>query len=86
MDNECSSAHASIGGTGSLVGMTVPCDPSLMHSRNVVLEHMYKSFEGEGGLQECIRDALVFPPENGGSSAVKVSETYCIFLDYAWID
>ena len=72
VDNECCSAHAGVAGTGMHVGMTFSYDPSLKHLRNVVLEHIYKSLKGEGGLEECIRDALVHPSENGYTSAVKV--------------
>ncbi|XP_027094712.1 PHD finger protein EHD3-like isoform X2 [Coffea arabica] len=77
VDNECCSAHAGVAGTGMHVGMTFSYDPSLKHLRNVVLEHICKSLKGEGGLEECIRDALVHPSENGCTSAVKESVHSC---------
>lgn len=41
--------------------------------RNVVLEHMYQSLsDDEGGIQGCIRDALVFYPRSDHMSTVKV--------------
>ncbi|KAL3504305.1 hypothetical protein ACH5RR_034146 [Cinchona calisaya] len=75
--NESSSARASVAGMGSHVGMTFRDDPSLKHSRNVVLEHICKSLDGEGGLQDCIQDALAFSLENGCTSAVKESVHSC---------
>lgn len=41
--------------------------------RNVVLEHMHQLLSGdEGGIQRCIRDALLFHPENGCNMTAKV--------------
>lgn len=41
--------------------------------RNIVLEHMYQSLsDEEGGIQGCIRDALVFNPDIGHTVTVKV--------------
>lgn len=41
--------------------------------RKVVLEQMYQSLsETEGGLQDCIRDALVFNHERSCTSSIKV--------------
>ncbi|KAK6246286.1 hypothetical protein QUC31_001057 [Theobroma cacao] len=40
--------------------------------RNVVLEHMHQLLSGdEGGIQRCIRDALLFHPENGCNVTAK---------------
>lgn len=48
-------------------------DSSIKDWRKIVLEQMYQSLnETEGGLQECIRDALVFHPQGGCTSTIKV--------------
>lgn len=48
-------------------------DSSIKDWRKIVLEKMYQSLnETEGGLQECIRDALVFHPQGGCTSTIKV--------------
>ncbi|KAK2974552.1 hypothetical protein RJ640_009774 [Escallonia rubra] len=45
---------------------------SLKHWRTVALEQMYQSV-GEGGLKECIRDALFFNPESSCTTTVNES-------------
>uniref|UniRef100_A0A5B6YGM8 PHD-type domain-containing protein n=1 Tax=Davidia involucrata TaxID=16924 RepID=A0A5B6YGM8_DAVIN len=48
------------------------CPPK--HWRNFVLEYMYQSLgQSEGGLQGCIRDALVLHSESSGTTTVKES-------------
>lgn len=49
-------------------------DCSVKDWRKVVLEQMYQSLnETEGGLQDCIRDALVFHQEGSCTSSIKES-------------
>lgn len=44
----------------------------LRHSRELVLEGMYQSLsDSEGGLRECIRNALMSHPDSGCSSTIK---------------
>ncbi|KAK3230541.1 hypothetical protein Dsin_002422 [Dipteronia sinensis] len=47
------------------------------HCRSVVLEHLYQSLsDDEGGIQSCIREAIVFPPEINYTMKVKGSDTH----------
>ncbi|XP_059631732.1 PHD finger protein EHD3-like [Cornus florida] len=49
-------------------------DCPLEHWRHTVLEHIYQSLvESDGGIQGCIRDALVFHPESSCTTAAKES-------------
>ncbi|KAL0326119.1 UNVERIFIED_CONTAM: hypothetical protein Sradi_5181200 [Sesamum radiatum] len=56
-------------------------DCSLQHQRNIVLEQLCQSLEGQGGLKRCIQDALAFDlgscsrtTAKVGSSAHSISE------------
>lgn len=45
----------------------------LQNFRDVVLEHLYQSFsDDEGGVQGCIREALLSHPEMDRATTVKV--------------
>lgn len=56
--------------------------------RKIALEQMHQSLnDSEGGLSECIRDAILFHPEGGCTSKLKVHASvilygynYCVVL------
>lgn len=71
-DSSCNQTVVARPNSPALINDTINCP--LKRCRNNVLENMYQSLpESEGGLQECIRDALEFRLENGCTTAVKES-------------
>ncbi|KAL8059569.1 hypothetical protein ABFS82_03G094200 [Erythranthe guttata] len=52
-------------------------DCVLNHQRNIVLERICQSLETEGGLKECIQNALALHPRSGSRNTVKESVHYC---------
>ncbi|KAK4429605.1 PHD finger protein EHD3 [Sesamum alatum] len=52
-------------------------DCSLQHQRNIVLEQLCQSLEGQGGLKKCIQDALAFDLGSSSRSTVKESVYSC---------
>ncbi|CAK9138488.1 unnamed protein product [Ilex paraguariensis] len=72
--NSTSCQQVSLARRSSRAFMNGSKDSSLKQWRNIVLEQMCQQISGsEGGLQECIRDALIFHPENGCTNADKES-------------
>lgn len=48
-------------------------DSSVKHWRKIVLEQIYHSLiASEGGLKQCIRDALEFHPQSSCTTAIRV--------------
>ncbi|XP_073294784.1 PHD finger protein EHD3 isoform X1 [Primulina huaijiensis] len=50
---------------------------SLKHPRDIILQQIYQSLEGEDGLRSCIHDAILFNPGIDSRSDVKKSALYC---------
>ncbi|XP_011102106.1 PHD finger protein EHD3 isoform X1 [Sesamum indicum] len=50
---------------------------SLKHQRNIVLEQLCQSLEGQGGLRRCIQDALAFDLGSCSRTTVKESVYSC---------
>ncbi|XP_073138936.1 PHD finger protein EHD3 isoform X2 [Henckelia pumila] len=50
---------------------------SLKHPRDIILEQIYQSLEGDDGLRSCIQDAIVFHPGIDSRSDVKKSARSC---------
>ncbi|KZV28811.1 hypothetical protein F511_06245 [Dorcoceras hygrometricum] len=50
---------------------------SLKHPRDIVLEQIYQSLEGEDGLRSCIQDAIVFHPGIASRYDVKKCAPSC---------
>ncbi|KAK6115604.1 hypothetical protein DH2020_007873 [Rehmannia glutinosa] len=62
-------------GSHSLTFLSNDC--SLKHQRNIILEQISQSLDNEGGLNKCIRNALVFHPGSGSRTSVKESFHSC---------
>lgn len=50
-------------------------DSPVKDCRKIFLEQMYQSLKTEGGLQDCIQDALLFHSKGDFTSTKKVSGT-----------
>lgn len=57
---------------------------SLKHPRDIILEQICQSLEGEDGLRRCIQDAIVFHPEIDSRSDVKVLTNVQFFRTYSF--
>lgn len=57
-------------------------DSPVKDCRKIFLEQMYQSLKTEGGLQDCIQDALLYYSEGDSTSTKRVSATFrtaCFF-------
>ena len=65
--------------------MTKPCDVALCNTSddcshgqwgNIVLKHLYQSLgDGNGGIEGCIREALIHYPKHNHTTTVMVGST-----------